>query len=333
MRSLQALVLALGLLPSVAAAQTSQDERRNAARDLGQKGNLAFERGDYSTALDLYRRASTLYPVPTLSVRLGRSLVKLGRLVEAEEAYIQTLRYQLTDDAPDAFKQAVVVAKSDLAELAPRVPRLKVEVVGGGQPSVMVDGKLLEPALVGVSRKVDPGTYMIRAEAPGSIPTEARVHIRERAREQLRLVLKADPNAKPAPTTPEPGAPSEPQDTKQAATGSMLPYVAMGIGGLGLGLGVVTGLMASGRRSDAEGGCPDSRCARGSDAEADMNAFRDLRTLSSIGYVVGAVGVAAGGVLWLTLADSGDGQPQGARRTPRLGAYFTAASAGLRGDF
>src|SRR5690606_32581287 len=71
MRSLQALVLAVALLPAVASAQTSEDEKRNAARDLGQKGNAAYDQGDFATAIDLYRRASSLYPVPTLSVRLG----------------------------------------------------------------------------------------------------------------------------------------------------------------------------------------------------------------------------------------------------------------------
>lgn len=329
MRTLQAWVLALGLVSSVAGAQTSEDERRNAARDLGQKGNDAFDRGDYPAAADLYRRAVALYPVPTLSVRLGRSLVKLGRLVEAEEAYIKTLRYQLPADAPEPFKEAIAVAKSDLAELTPRVPRLRIDVADGRQAAVLVDGKLLEPALVGVSRKVDPGVYVIRAEADGSIPAEIKVEVRERSREAVRLELKADPGARSAAQASP--APSAPRDAQPETGQSVLPYVAFGIGGLGLGLGIATGLMASGRRSDAAAACPDMRCARGSQGEADLNAFRDLRTVSSVGYVVGALGVAAGGVLWLTLGDTADEQVRGGR--PQIGAFFSPTNAGVGGKF
>lgn len=334
MRSLQALVLAVALLPAVASAQTSEDEKRNAARDLGLKGNAAYEQGDFATAIDLYRRASSLYPVPTLSVRLGRALVKLGRLVEAEEAYIKTLRYELPATAPDAFKQAIVVAKADLAELSPRVPRLKLSVTGATQPTVTIDSKLLEPALVGIARKVDPGTYKIRAEAPGSLPSETTVELKEGEQKDVRLELKPDPNAKPVPPGPKQAGAAPGTITTSSA--SPWPFVALGLGGVGLGVGIVTGLMSNARRADAESACPDLKCERGSAGESDLNAFRDLRTVSSIGYVIGAVGVAAGGVLFLTLDGPGDTGPDtsataAARGRTRL--YVGAGSVGVLGGF
>ncbi|MCA9640568.1 MAG: hypothetical protein KC492_07715, partial [Myxococcales bacterium] len=192
-----ALLLASALAAAPSYAQSSEDERRNAARDLGVQGNQAYDAGDFARAVDLYRRAQSLYPAPTLSVRLGRTLVKLGRLVEAEEAYIKTLRYPLPDNAPDAFKQAIQVAKADLAELSPRVPRLKVSVAGAKEFTVTLNGVRLEPALVGIDRKVDPGEYKIHAEAPGAARVEKTIKVAERAKESVSLTLKVDPSKIP----------------------------------------------------------------------------------------------------------------------------------------
>ncbi|MCA9631243.1 MAG: tetratricopeptide repeat protein [Myxococcales bacterium] len=323
------LLLASLTATSPCFAQSSEDERRNAARDFGIQGNEAYDAGDYAKAVDLYRRAQSLYPAPTLSVRLGRSLVKLGRLVEAEEAYVKTLRYPLAGDAPSVFKQAMEVAKADLAELSPRVPRLKVSVIGSEDATVTLNGVRLEKALIGIQRKVDPGSYKIRADAPGAEPVEKTLEIAEGARESVTLTLKVDPNAVP-PAGPRAGDPQgSGVDVAPAEEGrSPLPFVALGVGGVGLVVGVVTGLMANSKHSSAESECPGSKCERGSQGEADLQAFRDLRTVSTIGYVVGVVGVAAGGVLWFTTAPASD-----SKRTAHVSPYVGLGQAGVWGKF
>lgn len=330
MRIITAALLVGGVLAATPGfAQSSEDERRNAARDFGIQGNEAYDANDFARAVDLYRRAQSLYPAPTLSVRLGRALVKLGRLVEAEEAYIKTLRYPLPDDAPDAFKQAIQVAKADLAELSPRVPRLKVSIRGAKDALVTLNGARLEAALVGIERKVDPGEYRIRAEAPGAPPVEKTIQVAERDRQSVELTLKVDPKAVPA--TPVAGKPpSGPEDLGKPAPGrSPLPFIALGVGGAGIAVGVVTGLMASSRHSSAESECPDLKCERGSQGEADLNAFRELRTVSTVGYVVGVVGIAAGGVLWFTTAPAASDAPVAARVSP----YVGLGHAGVWGRF
>ncbi|MEZ4371779.1 MAG: hypothetical protein R3B07_13180 [Polyangiaceae bacterium] len=323
-----ALLLASVLAAAPSHAQSSEDERRNAARDFGVQGNQAYDAGDFTRAVDLYQRAQALYPAPTLSVRLGRTLVKLGRLVEAEEAYIKTLRYPLPEDAPDAFKQAIQVAKGDLAELSPRVPRLKVSVVGAKEFTVTLNGARLETALVGIERKVDPGEYKIRAEAPGAEPVEQTVKVAERAHEAVSLTLKVDP-AKAPRKQPGPTGASMGMDSGGEPEGrSPLPFIALGVGGAGIAVGVITGLMASSKHSSAESECQNLKCERGSQGESDLQSFRDLRTVSTIGYIVGAVGIAAGGVLWFTTAPSAD-----ARAASRVTPYVGLGHAGVWGSF
>ncbi len=329
MRFVSAALLLAGVLAAVPGhAQTSEDERRNAARDFGTQGNQAYDAGDFVKAVDLYRRAQSLYPAPTLSVRLGRALVKLGRLVEAEEAYIQTLRYPLPDDAPKVFKQAIEVAKADLAELSPRVPRLKVSVSGTKDATVTLNGARLEPALVGIERKVDPGEYKIRAEAPGAKTVEKTVKIAERAHEAVTLTLEVDPRALP----PKPDGSSEdagPALQPEPEGRSPLPFIALGVGGAGLAVGVITGLMANSKHSSAESECPDLKCERGSQGETDLQSFRDLRTVSTVGYVVGLVGVAAGGVLWFTTAPTS----ADSKAVRHVSPYVGLGQAGVWGRF
>ncbi|MGE3673570.1 MAG: hypothetical protein AB7K71_28105, partial [Polyangiaceae bacterium] len=78
----------------------------------------------------------------------------------------------------------------------------------------------------------------------------------------------------------------------------------------------------------AESECPDLKCERGSQGESDLQSFRDLRTVSTIGYIVGAVGIAAGGVLWFTTAPSAD-----AKAASRVTPYVGLGHAGVWGSF
>jgi hypothetical protein len=78
-----------------------------------------------------------------------------------------------------------------------------------------------------------------------------------------------------------------------------LGYVGLGLGATGLGVGLVTGLMAVSRHDDVDQDCPSGRCESGSAGAAALADFRSLRTISTIGYVSGAVFVGAGASILL----------------------------------
>ena len=100
--------------------------------------------------------------------------------------------------------------------------------------------------------------------------------------------------------------------------------VALGAGGAALSIGVITGIAAVDRYGDAETACPDFRCERGSPAQADVDAFRSLRTVSTVSYFVGAAAVGAGIGLWLTA------EPRSAQSSA-LEAFVGPGNAGIRG--
>ncbi len=339
-----ALVVALNVagaasFPAVAHAGEAEDQQRAAARDMAKRGADAFDAGDFGSAYDLFRRAHALMPVPSLSVFEARSAEKLGRLIEAMEAYEKTVRYALATDAPEPFIRAVDEARREMGALRPRIPRLRVVVDGRGADDadlkVEMDGVELPRALVGVVSPANPGSHRLRAFTPWGAAASATVTLAERETQTATLVLEGgDPGAGAdtapvAASSPGRATPAPKTDRASAAGGTQrtVGFIALGVGAAGLGVGVVTGFMAVGKHDEAEKACPDRKCVEGSAGDAAADDFRSLRTFSTLGYVVGAVGAVGGATLVLTAPSSAQASAVVVR--PWVGV----ASAGVGGRF
>lgn len=326
------------------AAGGVSDEHRAAARALANQAADAYEAEDYQKAADLFRRAYVLMPVPTLSIYEARSLQEVGRLVEALEAFQRTAQAKLDESAPDVFVQVVNEAQPAIALLEPRIPSLRIVVSGPGHDDpeleVTMDGRPVAKVLIGIDRPVDPGDHEVEASTPSGAHAKATVTLAEREKGVVELKLQGEsvaaaplskatqPTAAPtaAPSTSEPAVAGDP-----AAAGSAQRtwgYVGLGLGGAGLGLGVATGVMAMNRLSDAEAACQDHQCVEGSPGAEDAETFHRLRTVSTIGYALGAVGVGAGITLLLTAPSEPAGESD-AQLSPCLGI----GSVGVRGRF
>ncbi len=297
------------LVSSPAAAQLSPDETRNAARDLAGQGKAAFERSDFENARDLLHRAYALVPVPSIAIFEARSLASLGRLVEAEEAYLRASRAKLDANAPDAFRNAAREADEELETLRPRIPKLKVTLSGEGAQTpelvVKIDGREVPPALRGVEMPFDPGKHQVTAQAPGGERVQVQFELVEKEREQVDVNVPAPAQkAANASLPPVIEAPTlrrdEPAPAPRSSWQRPAAFIAGGVGVAGLATGIVTGLMASSRHSAATSACPDNVCQPGGSGWDDVESFRTLRTVSAVGYVVGGVGLVGGVTLWLT---------------------------------
>jgi hypothetical protein len=319
------IALAIALGAHSAAAQ--DDQTRATARELAQRASEAYEAGDFHTAQDLFHRAYTLVAAPTLSLREARALVKLSRLVEALEAYARTTRTKLDESATQPFRDAVDTAAKELEELRPRVPLLKILVSGNvhrEQVSVTLDGKPVNSALIGVASPVNPGSHALIATAPGGAQASGSVDINEGETKQVTLKISQSGGSVSTATTASTSASGD--QTRAGSSTKVLAYVALGVGVVGAGTGVATGLMATSRHSKLESECPNQVCPAGSQGEKDLDAFRNLRTISTIGYVVGAVGVGAG-ITLLVLS------PSQKPSELHVSAYLGPNSLGLKGVF
>jgi hypothetical protein len=295
-RVLCAIGLACGLAASPAAASDDKAdaESRMAARVLAAQGSEAFEQREFARALELFERASAIVQAPTISLMEARTLVELGRLVEAARRYASTQRMLAVDPSNTIFRDAADAAQRELEPLMRRLPTLRVRLVGvgrGEKPEIRIDGRKLPPDQAAVDRPLDPGRHRIEVRLSSGV-TVREVILLERQHEDV-VIMPALPEARPAPeaaaTRPSAatGEPSAPRTLGWAVAGAGLAFTSFG---------AVTGALALDRKSSLDAAC-DPGCPPGS--ADDISAFRRNRTLSYVGFGVGAVGLLAGGYLLL----------------------------------
>lgn len=301
-----ALLLLVAPVPALG-ADPVDPATRSSARQLGEEGNQLFNRGDYAGALDKYQRAAALVNVPTLGVRIARCLEKLGRLVEASERYLAVTRMPLPAEARELHEEAKQQAATERAALLKRIPSVVVTPKGPGDVQVTIDGKPLEKPLYGAKRAIDPGSHRIEARRGDEVQTKD-VTIAEGETSKVDFEFGPEPQAAPGEPVPSSGAtpaatPSD-QPGESGSTQRTLGYVSLGVGALGLAVGAGAGLIALGEKSDLESSCgSDLQCPPAS--HDDANGYNRLRTISTVGFVVGGIGAAAGITLLLTAPSSG----------------------------
>jgi hypothetical protein len=331
-----ATAVAIGVTAALTAPAYAQtDDQRSAARAAATEGLQALSEGRYKDALDLCTRAESLMHAPTHLLLIARAQIKLGHLVEAQEAYIRVTRDALAPDAPRAFVEAQHTAADEQAELAPRVPSLKVDVEGAGpqKAQVTLDGKALAPALVGLAMPINPGTYTLAATGPGLEAAPVTVTVAEGAKPTVLLSLKA--LAPRVATEAEVEAPAPSAETSQGHGGvKAAGWVSLAVGVAGLAAGTVFLVMNHSEESDATGACSPSHCPDSlrSTVISDENSASTDATLAWIGYGVGAVGVIVGGaLLWAGSRSSGSSEQPAA--TAAFVPVIGPRSAGFRVAF
>jgi hypothetical protein len=105
-----------------------------------------------------------------------------------------------------------------------------------------------------------------------------------------------------AEATPAPVSTTETSPVASTPSGSAkrtVAYVALGVGGVGVAVGVVAGLAALSVQRSLQNECPNKICVSISSIR-DLDHFHSLTTVSTVGYVIGLAGIAGGAALWLT---------------------------------
>jgi len=289
------LVLLFGLAclgtPSSAFAALPQVDwkTRSAARTLGVEGLQLMRKEAWAEAYDKLERAYSLYPVPTLGLATARCLDKLGRLVESAERYREVGSMEVA--ASDGFQQqrAVKAAQEERADLLPRIPNLEIMVRGdrGDGIEVLVDTERLPPELIDAAHPVDPGEYEVRVRRGDVTITESATVEEE---ETVRVVVKL-------PNIPLPPLPPQGPDWHSWM------WVGFGVGGGGLLTAIVNGSVAISMRGSLRDRCaPDGICPPS--AHDVVDGYDAARYASTIGFVVGGLGMAAGTVFFFL--DDGD---------------------------
>ncbi|CAN5347292.1 hypothetical protein BH09MYX1_BH09MYX1_39730 [soil metagenome] len=337
-RSLFVATFALAVAaPLMLRATTAQEEDAAdvaAARQIGIDGVRLADAGKCTDAVDKLARAERLFHAPTTLGRLGECEVALGRVVEGTEKLRHVVRESLAPGAPQAFVTAQDRARSVLEKASARIARLKIVVIGSGDAdvAVRVDDQPISAAAIGVDRPSDPGDHVVEATAPGFLVAKQKITLKDGGSEVVTLNLVVDPNApKNVPPLPEPivgprapvpaGDPDHPKMVPADTTAhNFVPaFVALGFGGAGLVVGSVFGGLALSAKSSLVDACSGGRTCPPS-AMSTYDRAATVSTVSTVGFVVGGVGVAAAIVLFIVAPTK---KLQSASLVPLLGAgYF-----------
>lgn len=212
----------LAMAPA-AHAQSAADKAT--ARQLATEGIKLYQAGKYAAALDKLQRAQSLFNAPVHLLYIGRAHAKLDQLVDAAEAYRRLIRARITDDSPQAFRDAVAAAEKELPPIEPKIPFLKLEVSPDNVADlqITIDDKSVPAAVVGVDRPANPGQRAIRVSAPGYKPFETTVTLKHAQRLTVPIQLEEDPDAEVVPVPGPGGTTATPGGTGDAGTGPQPP--------------------------------------------------------------------------------------------------------------
>jgi hypothetical protein len=274
-------------------------DARVAARALAAQGSEAFEQRDFQRALGLFERAGAIIPAPTITLMEARTLVELGRLVEALEKYGATQRMLTVDPTNEAFKQAAEAAQRETEPLLQRIPTLRVRVQGAtasDKLEIQIDDKKILPSLAAVDQPSNPGVHHVLVRTADGRTATREVNLAERAHEDVEITLAPLTALTPAPLGPA-APPSEPRVASEGNTANTLGWALAISGGTFAGVGLLTGVMALNDKAALDEacnpGCPLSK-------EGTLRSYRLERNLSYVGFAFGAAALAGGTYLVLT---------------------------------
>lgn len=314
MRAGHFTVVLLGLSMAAktsAAADAPSQAQRDVVRAIAQSGAGYFDDGDWERAREHYRRAYDLIKAPTLALMEARALEKLGRLVEAGEAYGRAMKVG-ADETSEPFRRAAADARAENEALQHRVPSIRIALREDDLANeVRLDGRVVSRDALRFAIALDPGTHVVAVMRRAPADSWESVTVQEG--EERTVAIEP----------PQPSAERALRPSSSAARPIM--WAAFATGGAGLAVGIVSGVLAVNRKASLDEMCVDKACPAA--ADDTLRSYHDYKTVSTVGYVTGLVGAATGAVL---LAVS----PR-ASHLPQMGAFVSSTETGLvvAGDF
>jgi hypothetical protein len=314
-----ALIVACVLLamPAIAQEETAAQAR---AQALFKQGREWMEQGQYARACPVLEESLEIHHGVGIQFNLAACYEHIGRYASALTAFRAVLEATVIEG--QAKREAIVREK--IAALEPRTLKLVIAVT---QPIeglvVRRSGRAVPQSDWGTEQLIDPGSYLLDANAPGRKPWSSTVQptgegtvftVHVPVLQPLETVV-----APPAPVAPEP---TDDSGDSMIGTIGTVGLVVAGVGVVGIVAGAIAGGIAVSKKGDVEPICADTLIC--SDADADvLEGAQSAGNISTALFVVGGL-VAAGGVTMWLLAPS-DGE--------QIAVGMTPGGLVLRGSF
>jgi hypothetical protein len=302
------LLLGLALSGPFVAAPALADASgdKAAAEALFVEGRRLMEAGRFVQACPKFEASQRLDPGVGTMLNLAECYEKSGRTASAWAEFREVISAARAAES----KEREALARERAAVLEAKLSRLTIALSpeATATPGIEIrrDGAVVDSAEIGTSIPVDPGKHVIEANAPGRQKWYKTIELNaDSAQAQVVVPALATVVDNSASVTTGSAA----QDSGGSGSSQRtVAIVAGAVGVVGLAVGTVYGLQASSKWSDAKKGCTSYPYGCTPDAVSGADDAKKFGTFSTVGFAVGAVGLAAGAVLWFTAGPKSEKQ-------------------------
>jgi hypothetical protein len=292
----------LGVATAAHAEPRTSD--KTTAEALFAEGRKLMTAGKYADACPKLEASLKLDAGVGTMLNLAECYEKNGQTASAWTEFREAI-----SAARDAgSKDRADLARARAAALEPKLSRLTVVVPKGQLVDVTRDGALLESAAFGTPVPVDPGKHVIAASAPGKRKWATSVDVTSAAQVSVDVPALADESAAAAHESAITA--DAPKTSAGGSSQRTLAITAGVVGVVGIAAGTVFALKASSTWSDAKNKCTTDRSNCGLEGQGLSQDAKSSANTATIAFVIGAVGLAGGTILWLTAPKRGEGEPK-----------------------
>jgi hypothetical protein len=262
------------------------------AEQLFKRASVHMDAREYAAACPLLERSQTLDPSSGTLLNLADCYEQRGMTASAYRAF---------EEARELSNRTGRTDRAEIAELRKKrlEPLLRQLVIVPPQAHpeslvVYLDGKPLAPSSWYVPLPIDPGIHAIRASAPGASDFGTSVS----APSAGATAAVQIPPLEPLAQSSSGAAPV--QESRSRIDGQrVVAIVCAAVGVVGVATGTVFGLRSKSKHEESDKYCTGNTCQNRRGVEL-MDDARSAGNVSTIGFIVGGVGLGAATVLWVT---------------------------------
>lgn len=268
-------------LAPLAHAEPTPEQKRAQAEALNEEGKTLAHAKQFAAARAKFLQAYAMNPVPGPLFNAARMEHLLGEYADALPLYRTYLALPPSEKVSNEMRKD---AETFAAECEAKVCHVDVK----GSTSFTVDGKPRPAPLV-----MNPGNHSVEMEGADGRRTTT-----------VTCVAGGKHVVDYAPKVETPIAPPS---TRTERGSWLVPGVLAGVGVVGLGVGIATGLASSSASTDGAaafrgGACADLASAACKSAQDQESTASSMKTASIVGYVVGGGFLAAAVVSAIVIA-------------------------------
>jgi hypothetical protein len=285
---------------------------RAEAREAFRKGTELAKSARWDEALSNFERSYALHAHPITSYNIAYCERAVGHYTRAYLVFTRALREHSSGEAGTLPANLLTSTEKNLEQITERVARVRLSLkppdarlLVDGRPLEVVDGADGSKLLLGGTREagpsekvpadvdvwLDPGSHVFVVSHEDAEDNVVTRRFAPGARETMELAAKAKTVVK-VQTTEVKHERSKPLDPRWK-------FVAYGVGAAGLVAGGVAGMAALRKRSELVDECGPDRNQCPAQSQSGIDSMKHFADASTVGFVVGAVGISVGTLLWI----------------------------------